>query len=65
MEFIGLDKKKVVLRGMHSHPPQFVTANRMEADLRKGDIAWAVECRIPETATGARTQQNHPDNLAV
>lgn len=65
MELIGLDGKKVVLRGMHSYPPQFVTTNRMEADLRKGDISWVVKCRILEIGTRARAQQHHPDILTV
>lgn len=43
MEFTGPDGKSVVLRGMHSYPPQTVSAHRMEADLQHGHIAWAVE----------------------
>ena len=39
MEFTGPDGKMVVLRGMHSYPPQTVSAHRMEADLRHGEIA--------------------------
>ena len=46
MEFTRLDGKQVVLRGMHSYPPQTVSAHRMEADLRHGDMAWVVELRI-------------------
>ena len=46
MEFVGPNGKLVVLRGMHSYPPQTVWAHKMEADLRHGDIAWAVELRI-------------------
>ena len=38
MEFNGPDSKLVVLRGMHSYPPQIVSTYRMEVDLRHGDI---------------------------
>ena len=31
------------IRGMHTYPPQTVSAHRMEADFRKGDIEWVVE----------------------
>ena len=39
MEFIGIDGKLVVLRGMHSYPPHTLSAHRMEFDMRHGDIA--------------------------
>lgn len=48
MEFTDPDDKSVVLIGMHSNPPQTVSAHRMEADLQHGDIAWAVELRVSE-----------------
>lgn len=38
MEFTSLDGKLVLLRGMHSCPPQTMLANQMEANLRRGDI---------------------------
>jgi len=59
MEFTGLDGKLVVLRGMHSYPPQTVSVHRMEADLRHGDIAWAVELRVSEV--GGQAQSPPPD----
>ena len=40
---------------MHTYPPQTVSAHRMEADLRKGDIEWAVELRASETGTTGHT----------
>lgn len=49
MEFVGPDGKKVLLRGMQSYPPQTISAHRMEADLRHGDIKSAMELRISET----------------
>lgn len=63
MEFTGLDGKLVVLRRMHSYPPQIVSAHRIEADLRHGDIEWAMDLRILET--GAPTRPMHPDILAL
>lgn len=48
MEFTRPNGKLVVLRGMHSYPPQTTSAHRMEADLRHGDIEWAMELRISE-----------------
>lgn len=52
----GTDKKSgkhAMIRGMHTYPPQTVSAQRMEADFQKGDIEWAVELRISEVgATG-------------
>ena len=44
LAFTGPNGKKVKLRGMHAYPPKVVTSNQMEADLRHGDIVWAVEC---------------------
>jgi len=63
MDFIGWDGKLVALRGMHSYPPQKVSAHRMEADLRHGDIAWAIALRISETE--GPKKQTHPDILAL
>lgn len=48
MEFIGLDGKLVVSRGMHSYPFKKILTHMMEADLRHGDIDWVVELRISE-----------------
>lgn len=59
MEFTRMDVKPVVLRGMYSHPPQRVSAHRMEVDLRHGDIAWAVELRISEV--GGKANLPRPD----
>lgn len=63
MEFVGLDGKSVVLRGIHSYPPQTISTYRMEVDLRHGDIAWAVELRISEA--GGKTTPPHPYIQAV
>ena len=63
MEFIGSDGNLVVLRGMHSYPPQIVYAHRMEANLRCDDIEWVVELRILETR--GMKQQTHSDILAL
>lgn len=48
---------------MHSYPPQSVSAHRMEANLRHGDIAWAIELRILEV--GGKATSPHPDIQAV
>lgn len=63
MEFMGPDGKLVLLRGMHSYPPQTVLSHRMEADLWHGDVVWIVELRISETR--AQAQPVHPDILAL
>lgn len=42
--FTGPNGKKVMLRGMHAYTPNIVKSNRMEEDLRHGDIVWVVEC---------------------
>ena len=63
MEFKGLNENLVVLRGMHSYPPQIVLAHWMGANLRHGDVECAVELRISES--GARAQATHPDILAL
>jgi len=59
MEFVGSDGKLVVLRGMWSYPPQRVSAHSMEADLRHGDIARAIELRISEV--GGQVEPPPPD----
>ena len=48
---------------MHTYPPQTVSAHRMEADFRKGDIEWAVELRASEAET--TSQAVHPDIQAI
>ena len=45
--------------GMHTYPPQTISAHRMEADFRKGDRHWAVELHISEA--GATGQAIHLD----
>ena len=40
---------------MQPYPPQTVSAHRMEADLRHGDIAWVVELRISEAGGQAQS----------
>lgn len=63
MEFRGHDGKMVLLRGMHSYPPQTMSVHRMEANLRHGDIEWAVEFRISDA--GGKPQPPHPDVQAI
>ena len=47
------------IRGMHTYPPQTVSAHRMEANFQKGDIGWAVDLRASETETTEKTV--HPE----
>ena len=42
------------IRGQHTYPPQTVSAHRMEAAFRKGDIEWAVELCASEAGTIGR-----------
>ena len=49
--------------GMHMYPPQTVSAHRMEADFRKGNIEWAVEFQASEAETTGRAV--HPDIQAI
>jgi hypothetical protein len=46
MEFQGQDGKRVVLRGMNTYPPKVVTAKKMEAVMRRDDIARVAEFHI-------------------
>lgn len=55
--------KHVMIRGMHTYPPQTVSAHWMEANFRKGDIELAVELRISEA--GAIGQAFHPDVQSI
>eukprot|EP00253_Pinus_taeda_P005712 PITA_05712 len=63
MEFVGLDGKLVVLRGMHLYSPQTVSAHRMEVDLRNGEFEWVAELRIYEV--GGQPKQAHPDIQSI
>lgn len=60
---MGPDGKLVLLRGMHSYPPQTVSTHQMEADLWHGDIERPVELRISKTRVPQ--QSVHPDILAL
>ena len=51
------------IRGMHTYPPQTVSAHRMEADFWKGDIEWVVELWASEAETTG--QVVHPDIQAI
>ena len=51
------------IRGMHTYPPQTVSAHRMEADFWKGNIEWVVELRASEAKTTDRAV--HPDIQAI
>ena len=42
--------KHYKIKGIHTYPPQIVSANKMEVDLHKGDIEWVVELHILEAA---------------
>ena len=55
-EKIGRHEK---IRGQHTYSPQIVSAHRMEAVFRKGDIEWAVELRASEAGTTGQTV--HPE----
>ena len=64
MEFVDKKSgKQVMLKGMHTYPPQTVYAHRMEADFRRGDIEWEVELRISDA--GVLSQPTHPDVQAL
>ena len=39
------------IRGMHTYPPQTVSAHQMDANFWKGDIEWAVELRVSEAGS--------------
>ena len=43
------------IQGQHTYPPQTVSAHRMEAIFRKGDVEQAVELRASETGTTGQT----------
>ena len=49
--------------GMHTYPPQTVSAHRMEADFQKGDKEWAVELHVSEA--GSTGQVVHPDVQSI
>eukprot|EP00253_Pinus_taeda_P004559 PITA_04559 len=51
------------IRGQHTYPPQTISAHRMEAVFRKGDIKWAVELRASEV--GTRGQTVHPEIQSI
>ena len=59
MEFVGPDGKTMKLRGMHSYPPQTISAHMMEADLRQGDIECVVELRNSEAE--GKPKPPHPE----
>eukprot|EP00253_Pinus_taeda_P009528 PITA_09528 len=43
------------IQGQHTYLPQTVSAHRMEADFRKGDIEWAVELCASKAGTIGQT----------
>ena len=51
------------IRGQHTYPPQSVSAHRMEAVFRKGDVEWAVELRASEAGTSG--QMVHPEVQSI
>eukprot|EP00253_Pinus_taeda_P004466 PITA_04466 len=51
------------IRGQHTYPPQIVSAHRMEAVFRKGDVEWAVELCASETGTTGQTV--HPEIQSI
>ena len=50
---------------MHAYPPKVVTSNQMEADVRHGDIVWAVEFRIMEKKPVEQQKEYSPDIMAL
>jgi hypothetical protein len=46
MEFQGQDGKRVILRGMNTYPPKVVTVKKMEAVMRRDDIARVAKFHI-------------------
>ena len=66
LEMEWTDKKSgkhVMIRGMHTYPPQTVSAHRMEADFRNGDIKWVVE--LPISEAGVTGQPVHLDVQSI
>ena len=55
----GKDGQYQKIKGMNTYPPQVVSAHRMEEDLRKGDVEWAVELHISEVR--GKDSPVHPD----
>eukprot|EP00253_Pinus_taeda_P002064 PITA_02064 len=57
------------IQGQHTYPPQTVSAHRMEAVFRKGDVEWAVELCASEGGTIGQTVhpeiQTIPDRYAI
>eukprot|EP00253_Pinus_taeda_P027462 PITA_27462 len=51
------------IQGQHTYPPQTVSAHRMEAVFRKGDIEWVVELRASEAGTTGQTV--HPEIQSI
>jgi len=51
------------IRGQHTYPPQTVSAHKMEATFRKGDIEWAVELRASEAVDTGQTV--HPELQSI
>ena len=47
------------IRGQHTYLPQTVSAHRMEAVFRKGDVEWAMELRASKAGTTGQTV--HPE----
>ena len=65
LAFKRAEGKNVKLRGMHAYPPKVVTSNRMEVDLRHGDIVWEVECRIIENKLVEQHKEYSPNIMAL
>ena len=51
------------IRGQHTYPPQTISAHRMEAVFRKGDVEWAVELCASEAMTTRQTV--HPEIQSI
>ena len=43
--------KHEMIRGMHTYPPQTVSAHWMEVDFRKGEIEWVVELLVSKAGS--------------
>ncbi|XP_059068636.1 uncharacterized protein LOC131859112 [Cryptomeria japonica] len=60
-----IDDKKVVLRGMSNDGPRIVSARRMEAIFRHGDVAWSAQCLISNKVLGFESKSYQDDLLKV
>ncbi|XP_059075191.1 uncharacterized protein LOC131875172 [Cryptomeria japonica] len=66
MEFsFKIDDKKVVLRGMSNSGPRIISAKRMEAIFRHGDVAWSAQRLVSNKVSGFESKSYQADLLTV